>query len=127
MRANESREAVAYFLPGSAKVAYRDPAGMDSMNFLEFCIIFVREAQSSRRRYKKLVLTKEKYGGHTILQAFFCVNAIFLLLLFRQTKAIALKHSTIPFYSRVKTFLRNARNEWALVDADEIRIDIYIL
>ena len=65
IREDGSHETPASYLPENVKVAYRDPAGMDSAIFFEFCQNFVSGTASLRRKYKNLVLTMDGYGAHT--------------------------------------------------------------
>ena len=123
-----ARETPASYLPGNVKVAYRDPAGMDSAIFFEFCPNFVLETASLRGRHKNLVLTMDGYGPHTTYKAlqYLRDNNIHVIALPAHTihRTQTLDYSV---FSPFKTYLRNAMNERPIASAAEVRDDIYTL
>ena len=128
IREDSARETPASYLRGNVKVAYRDPAGMDSAIFFEFCQNFVLETASLRRRHKNSVLTMDGYGAHTTYKAlqYLRDNNIHVIALPAHTSH---RTQTLDYsvFSPFKTYLRNAMNERSLASAAEVRNDIYTL
>ena len=123
-----SQETPASYLLENVKVAYRDPASMESAIFFEFCQNFVLKTASLRRRHKSLVFTMDGYGAHTTYKAlqYLHDNNIHVIALHAHTSH---RTQTLDYsvFSPFKTYLRNAMNERSLGSAAEVRNDIYTL
>ena len=128
MRPDGNRETPACFLPENARVAYRDPAGMDTQIFNAFADWFVSATVELRSRHRNIVLTLDGYGAHKSFQALELLkrNNIFVIALPAHTshRTQVLDYS---IFSPFKTYLRNALNERVLTTSGSVRNDIYTL
>lgn len=128
-RPDGTRETPASFLPPSAYVCYRDPAGMDSSIFYQWASRFVRETADLRKQHNHLVLTLDGFTGHTCLKALQLLrdNGIVVIALPAHTshRTQSLDYSVFsPFKAKLTNHLNNRTVYSAMHCA---RNDVYTL
>lgn len=127
-RPDGTRETPACYLPLKARVAYRDPAGMNTGIFSAFSQWFVTATEVVRALHGKIILILDEYGAHKSFKALrlMRVNNIIVIALPVHTshRTQVLDHS---IFSPFKTYLRNALKECVLTTAGAGRKNVYTL
>ena len=91
IRPDGSRETPICYLPENARIIYRDPAGIYSDGFFQFCEWFIEQTAALRARHRNILLTLDGYGAH---KTFKCLN------LLRKTNIVVI---ALPAHSSHRT------------------------